>query len=109
MQSDKIATTSGEPSVVIVLLNWNNAQPTLDCLNALRRLDYANARIVVVDNGSAAANLQPLMALRDIELLRNEVNLGFAGGANTGLRHAFTTGARICWFSTTMPFRRPMR
>ena len=86
-----------QPPVAIVLLNWNNVQPTLDCLGALRRLDYGNSRVIVVDNGSSAEAVEPLTRLQGIELLRNEVNLGFAGGANTGLRHAFATGAEYVW------------
>jgi hypothetical protein len=97
MRSDTIALSPSEPSVAIVLLNWNNAHSTLECLKALRLLDYGNACRVVVDNGSTADALQPLMAGQDIELLRNEVNLGFAGGVNTGLRHAFATGADYVW------------
>jgi GT2 family glycosyltransferase len=101
MQNDTIAIAPGEPPVAIVLLNWNDAHQTLECLKALRYLDYGNARRVVVDNGSTADALQPMMARQDIELLRNEVNLGFAGGVNTGLRHAFAAGADYAWLLNT--------
>ena len=97
MQSDAAITAAREPPVAIVLLNWNDATPTLDCLDALRQLDYANARILVVDNGSAADALRPLTVLQDIELVRNAKNLGFAGGANVGLRRAFAGGADYVW------------
>ena len=40
------------PLVAISLLNWNNWQDTLECLESVRRLDYANYLTVVVDNGS---------------------------------------------------------
>jgi GT2 family glycosyltransferase len=97
MQSDAAITSTGEPSVAIVLLNWNDTTPTLGCLDALRSLDYGNARIVVVDNGSDADSLRPLTDRQDIELVRNAANLGFAGGANVGLRHAFAAGADYVW------------
>ena len=97
MHCDAAITSAREPSVVIVLLNWNDAAPTLNCLNALRRLDYGNARVLVVDNGSDAEALQPLTVLQDIELVRNAANLGFAGGVNVGLRRAFAGGADYVW------------
>jgi GT2 family glycosyltransferase len=40
------------PLVVISILNWNGWRETVDCLGAVRRLDYPNYLIVVVDNGS---------------------------------------------------------
>ena len=97
MHADNAASAPGEPAVVIVLLNWNDTAPTLACLNALRALDYGNAQILVVDNGSDAEALRPLTVRHDIELVRNATNLGFAGGANVGLRHAFAAGANYVW------------
>jgi GT2 family glycosyltransferase len=97
MQTISAPAIAIEPSVAIVVLNWNDPAPTFDCLDALRRLDYGNARFVVVDNGSRPETLRPLTALTDIELLKNPTNLGFAGGANVGLRHAFSTGADYVW------------
>jgi GT2 family glycosyltransferase len=44
--------TSMAPLVAISILNWNSWQDTLECLESVRRLDYLNYLIVVVDNGS---------------------------------------------------------
>jgi len=40
------------PSIVAVILNWNGAQDTVDCLESLRRQLLGALRVVVVDNGS---------------------------------------------------------
>lgn len=40
------------PLVVISILNWNGWRDTLECLQSVRKLDYAHYLIVVVDNGS---------------------------------------------------------
>ncbi len=79
-----------EPLVSIVILNWNSLEDTRECLQSLRRIAYSNRRIVVVDNGSAA---REAAALRDefgdvSDVIENETNLGFAAGANLGIRHA---------------------
>jgi N-acetylglucosaminyl-diphospho-decaprenol L-rhamnosyltransferase len=48
----------------------------------------------VVDNGS----VEPVGRLgTDVTLLCNRQNLGFAGGVNCGLRHAFAAGADHVW------------
>jgi len=84
-----------EPFVSIVILNWNGLEDTRECLQSLRRIGYSNRRIVVVDNGSAA---REAAALRDefgdvSDVIENETNLGFAAGANLGIRHALKSGA----------------
>jgi len=41
-----------EPRVSIVILNWNSYEVTLDCLLSLKKMDYRNFEVVLVDNGS---------------------------------------------------------
>ena len=80
--------------VAVVILNWNKAQQTQRCLEIARRTTPISAHWIVVDNGST----EPMNILGDdVTLLRNEENLGFAGGVNTGLRHAFTAGVDYAW------------
>lgn len=84
--------------VYIVLLNWNGLEDTLDCLTSCRALTYPNYRIVVVDNASAGNDADELAArFPDIELIRLESNLGYAGGNNVGIRHALSRGADSVW------------
>lgn len=42
-----------EPRVHIVVLNWNGASDTLECLESLMRVEYSNFQVVVCDNASA--------------------------------------------------------
>ena len=42
-----------QPRVHIVLLNWNSAADTLECLESVMRIDYPNYQIVVCDNASS--------------------------------------------------------
>jgi GT2 family glycosyltransferase len=83
------------PSVTIVILNWNGLDDTRACLESLRSVKYPNLRIIVVDNGSENDEASKLESEYSglIELIRNETNLGFAGGANTGIRAALAAGA----------------
>lgn len=81
--------------IAIVLVNYNGCQNTLDCLDSLRILETANFEIelVVVENGSEDGSAQALGNIGDIELLLSQTNLGFAGGANLGIKHAINRNA----------------
>lgn len=82
-----------EPRVSIVILNWNSYQVTLDCLLSLRKMDYRNFEVVLVDNGSVDDSPVKLLEnVPEIRLIRNATNLGFAGGCNVGIRDALHRG-----------------
>jgi GT2 family glycosyltransferase len=85
-------------SVWIVVLNWNGTPDTLDCLQSLRQLRYRGRRVVVVDNGSTDGSIDALQAEASnasIELIESDVNLGYAGGNNLGIRRALEHGADL--------------
>jgi GT2 family glycosyltransferase len=53
---------------------------------------------LIVDNGSTDGSEAVLRErFSDIELIRNDVNFGFAGGNNVGISHALTQGADYVW------------
>jgi GT2 family glycosyltransferase len=95
------------PLVSVIILNWNGYQDTIQCLESILKLEYANYRIVICDNGSTdgsvdrielwckdrqidLANLEsnPDSQHKYITLIQIGKNLGFAGGNNIGIRHA---------------------
>jgi GT2 family glycosyltransferase len=84
--------------VAIVLVNWNNSEDTLACIESLGKLNYQDSQIVVVENHSG---LEEYRALRsgctDEIILRQKRNLGFAGGCNVGIRWALQKGFDYVW------------
>jgi GT2 family glycosyltransferase len=82
-----------EPRVSIVILNWNSYEVTRDCLLSLRKMDYRNFEVVLVDNGSIDGSPGQLFeSFPEIRPIKNETNLGFAGGCNMGMREALHRG-----------------
>ena len=82
------------PPVAVIVLSWNGRDDTLSCLSSLRGVDYEPLLVVVVDNGSVDGTSDAVRAeFPDVELVRHERNLGFAGGANAGMRRALELGA----------------
>lgn len=73
----------------IVVLNWNGAKDTVSCLKSISKLDFAHKKlfVVVVDNAST----EPIDAienfpLTNLQIIRNNQNLGFTGGNNVGIK-----------------------
>lgn len=87
-----------EVSVAIILVNWNGLEYTEACLNSLRKVDFPNFKVVLVDNASTQDEGTKLKAFfPEIELIQNTKNLGFAGGNNVGIRWALENGfSHVC-------------
>ena len=85
--------------VFVILLNWNNWHETRECLESLEKLDYVNAEIVIVDNGSTNGDGEKIQEFFLVpkpytpHLIFNDANLGFAGGNNVGIKYALERGA----------------
>ena len=73
--------------VAAVVLSWNGRENTLACL---RSLEGENVDVIVVDNASTDGSAD---AITGVEVIRNDRNLGYAGGMNTGIRRALEQGA----------------
>lgn len=85
-------------SVAVIVPNWNGADRLPACIRSLAAQDYPVFEIIVVENGSTDDSREVLDELvAEIEpvrltVLRNDTNLGFAGGVNRGVRHAMDFG-----------------
>jgi GT2 family glycosyltransferase len=80
--------------VVAVVLTWNGREDTLACLASLEAAPDRPDAIVLVDNGSSDGTADAVRErFPDVELVRSEENLGFAGGNNLGLERARQLGA----------------
>ena len=78
-----------EPLVYVVVLNWNNGEDTIACLESLAQLDYGSFRVVVIDNGSDDGSSAVIQAqLPEVEMIRLDVNTGYAEGNNIGIELA---------------------
>jgi GT2 family glycosyltransferase len=81
-----------------VILNWNGAVNSIECLTALKCCTYPNLTVLLVDNGSTDDSVERIqVAHPDILLLESATNLGFAGGNNIGIRYALARKADYIW------------
>ena len=80
-------------SLAIIVLNWNGADDTLNCVKSLQQ-QTLRPEIIIVDNNSSDDSVERFedhikSQKKDAPILiKNSQNLGFAGGINTGLIYA---------------------
>lgn len=83
-------------TVHALILNWNRADDTLECLASLLASDYAALRVLVVDQASHDGSPARIRAaFPTVDLLQLPANVGFAAGMNAGMRHALEHGAEL--------------
>ncbi|MDE1198328.1 hypothetical protein BWR59_05305 [Pseudomonas sp. Bc-h] len=104
--------------VCAIILNWNGAEQTLDCIRSLEAC--GSIPVVIIDNDSQVADYQKLhsfMLDQDTDetlitsqdeighearkyaycLIRNNGNHGYAGGNNVGIDYANRAGYEYFW------------
>ncbi len=83
-----------EPSVSIVILNYNGLKDIKECLNSLLKINYENFEIFVVDNNSQDDSVQFIKKkYQKVNLIQLNRNYGFAKGNNIAI--PYTTGEYI--------------
>lgn len=92
--------------VSIIMLCWNNAQFTKNCVNRLYEVTPEGFELILIDNNSRDNTWKVIQELQkkypNIKLIRNKQNIGFARGNNQGLKMA--KGKYICYLNNdTIP------
>jgi len=78
------------PKVVVLILSYNGKYLLEEAIGSYLANDYPNYEVVVIDNGSRDGTSQYVeTSWPQVQVIRTEKNLGYSGGANFGLQHAF--------------------
>lgn len=79
------------PKVAIVILNWNRSKDTLECLTSVENLfnEGFELLVIVVDNASSE---ELGIENKNVKIIRNDKNYGFAKGNNIGIEYALQQG-----------------
>jgi GT2 family glycosyltransferase len=74
--------------IAVLIVNWNTRKLVLECLDSLPSGvgPEHDVEVVVIDNGSVDGSGDALAERDDIQLLRNEENLGYAAAVNQAYR-----------------------
>lgn len=85
------------PLVYIIVLNYNNWFDTIECLESLKKLNYNNFKVILIDNNSTDDSFSKLneylgndKTIKELNLtfIRSTSNRGYAYGNNIGLKIA---------------------
>jgi GT2 family glycosyltransferase len=80
-------TDTVQPLVSVVLLSYNRPAFLQEALASLQQQSYKNIEVTVVDNPSVASGnvARVVSQYPTVKLIQNRLNLGYAGGMNTGI------------------------
>jgi len=80
---------SAEPSVSVVIVNYNGRALLKECLDSLGAQTLKGFEVILVDNDSTDDSVAFVMAgYPGVTVIRNPTNLGYGGGNNAGIRAA---------------------
>jgi GT2 family glycosyltransferase len=82
------------PLVFVIVITCNGLRHLEGCFRSLRRTEYPNYCVILVDNGSSDGGAEFTRThFPEVQVLRFEINLGFAGGNNRALEVALAAAA----------------
>lgn len=75
--------------ISIIIVNWNGKKWLDKCLSSFLNQTYKKLEIILVDNASTDGSVEHVTEnFPNIKIIRNNKNLGFAAGNNTGIKEA---------------------
>jgi len=81
-----VARVVNEPSIEIIIPNWNGAKMLSHCLESLERQTFLKFSVTVVDNGSVDNSLELLeKKFPEVKIVSFETNRGFSVAVNAGI------------------------
>lgn len=78
-----------QPSVCVIIIHSKGSNMLKKCFESLFNTSYQNFRVALLDNGSNDGSCEYVARFYKgkVDLMRSNVNLGFAAGNNLALRH----------------------
>jgi GT2 family glycosyltransferase len=77
------------PRFSVIIPNYNGLIYLKDCFDSLRKTDYQNLEVIMVDNGSTDESVAYVEDnFPEVKVVRSDRNLNYSGGNNLGIQHA---------------------
>lgn len=87
-----------KPKVIISILNWQNYQNTITCIQSLQTINYDNLDIIVVDNNSPNDSYEIISkTFPQLNVLKSKYNNGYAAGHKIVADIAIEQNADLLW------------
>jgi len=84
---------SSLPNVAVLILGFNHRKHLSSVINSVREQTYENYKLIYIDNASSDGSADFVAEkYPDLEIIRNEKNIGYAGAYHEALLQVFTKG-----------------
>ncbi|MBV7328038.1 glycosyltransferase family 2 protein [Chloroflexi bacterium TSY] len=94
IQGESPPSSKSSPLVHVIIINWNQAKLTNECLQSLFESDYPAITVIVVDNGSTDDSVEFIRrSFPQVIMLEPGENLGYSEGNNFGIRYSIQQNA----------------
>jgi|APSaa5957512535_1039671.scaffolds.fasta_scaffold01525_6 GT2 family glycosyltransferase len=78
-------------STCIVVVTYNSEGYISECINSILKV-HPDVKIIVIDNNSRDGTVAEVSNFKKVHLIKNDFNLGFAGGCNMGIKYGMRKG-----------------
>ena len=72
------------PKIHIFILNWNGEQYLSRCIDSIKKIDYSNYKVTVIDNNSSDQSIFKIK-YKDVNIISHSKNYKYAKGYNKAL------------------------
>jgi len=80
------------PKVSIIVVNWNDGEKIIRCLESIKELDYPSYEVIIIDNfstdGSKEKIKKKFLKYKNFQMIENKKNLGCVKAINQGFKIA---------------------
>lgn len=76
----------------IIIVNWNGKEYLKSCLDSIKNQTHQDFHIFLVDNNSTDSSLETAKRYKNLTIIKNKENYGFAKGNNIGICEALKNG-----------------
>lgn len=80
------------PFVSVIVLEYNNFDDTIQCIDSIKKSDYKNYQIFLVDNASEISIYKKLVKYYEndtkVTAIRSPINNGYGAGNNYGIKYS---------------------
>jgi len=81
--------------LAVVILNYNGPEDTMKCLFSLSEQTQKDFLTIVADNASSQDPSVIRKKYQNIVFLNRDINGGYSGGNNTGIKYALEKGSKL--------------